>query len=54
MEKVDLARYRESDEDDRLGQNAVPVHAYCLPGRASDVANTCLPLAKVSPHHIRP
>ena len=47
FEHVGLAKFRESDEDDRLGQNAIPVHGFCLPGRASDVENTCFPLAKV-------
>lgn len=44
---MDLAQFRESDEDDRLGQNAVPVHGFCLPGRAEEIKNTCLPIAKV-------
>lgn len=46
FERVDLAKFRESDEDDRLGQNAIPVHGFCLPGRSADVENTCVPLAK--------
>ncbi|MCJ1439071.1 hypothetical protein MMC27_008462 [Xylographa pallens] len=46
FEHVDLAAFRESDEDDKLGQNAVPVHGFCLPGRAEELKNTCLPLAK--------
>ena len=46
FETLDLSKFRESDEDDRLGQNAVPILGYCLPGRSSDVENTCLPLAK--------
>ncbi|MCJ1320312.1 hypothetical protein MMC15_005650 [Xylographa vitiligo] len=46
FEHVDLAAFRESDEDDKLGQNAVPVHGFCLPGRADELKNTCLPLAK--------
>lgn len=46
FEEVNLAAFRESDEDDRLGRNAVPVQAYCLPGRSAEVKNTCLPLAK--------
>ena len=46
FETVDLSKFRESDEDDRLGQNAIPIIGYCLPGRSSDVENTCLPLAK--------
>ncbi|ODH28599.1 hypothetical protein ACO22_03917 [Paracoccidioides brasiliensis] len=46
FEYVNLSEYRESDEDDQLGQNAIPVHAFCLPGRADEVRNTCLPMAK--------
>ena len=46
FEHVDLAQFRESDEDDRLGQNAVLVHGFCLPGRSVEVENTCIPLAK--------
>ena len=47
FEHIDLAEFRESDEDDKLGQNAVPLHAFCLPGRVDETKNTCLPLAKV-------
>lgn len=47
FEHVDLTEFRESDEDDKLGQNAVPVHGFCLPGRADETKNTCLHLAKV-------
>lgn len=47
FEHIDLAEFRESEEDERLGQNAVPVHGFCLPGRIDDVKNTCLPVAKV-------
>ena len=52
FEHVDLGEYRESDEDDKLGQNAVLTHGFCLPGRAEEMKNTCIPLAKVSiyPH----
>jgi transcription initiation factor TFIID subunit 2 len=46
FEYVNLSECRESDEDEQLGQNAVPVHAFCLPGRADEVRNTCLPMAK--------
>lgn len=46
FEHVDLSLFRESDEDDRLGQNAIPVHGFCLPGRSAEVENTCVPLAK--------
>ena len=47
FEQIDLATFRESTEDDRLGQNAVPLLGYCLPGRMADLQNTCFPLAKV-------
>ena len=47
FEHVDLAEFRESEEDERLGQNAVPVHGFCLPGRVDEIKNTCLPIAKV-------
>ncbi|KAL2009944.1 hypothetical protein VTN00DRAFT_5751 [Thermoascus crustaceus] len=46
FEYVNLSEFRESDQDDQLGQNAVPVHAFCLPGRADEVRNTCFPMAK--------
>ncbi|KAI9886207.1 MAG: PX domain-containing protein ypt35 [Watsoniomyces obsoletus] len=45
-EYVDLAAFREADEDERLGQNAVPVHGYCLPGREGELMATCIPMAK--------
>lgn len=48
FENVDLSGFREVDDDDKLGSNAVRVHAFCLPGRASEVRNTCVPLAKVN------
>ena len=47
FEHVDLAEFRETDEDDRLGQNAVPLHGFGLPGRSEELRNTCFPLAKV-------
>ena len=50
FEEVNLTAFRESDEDDRLGRSAVPVHGFCLPGRAAEVRNTCFPLAKVCPY----
>lgn len=46
FEYVNLSQFRESDEDDQLGQNAIPIHAFCLPGRGDEVKNTCLPMAK--------
>ncbi|KAI9769282.1 MAG: hypothetical protein M1835_006729 [Candelina submexicana] len=46
FEHVDLSEFRETDEDEKLGQNAVRVHGFCLPNRAEEVGNTCLPMAK--------
>ncbi|TKA77756.1 hypothetical protein B0A49_01555 [Cryomyces minteri] len=46
FEHVDLSEFREMDEDDKLGQNAIRVHGFCLPGRADEVRNTCMPMAK--------
>ncbi|KAI4139467.1 MAG: hypothetical protein L6R39_006275 [Caloplaca ligustica] len=46
FEHVDLAEFREGVEDDKLGQNAVPLHGFCLPGRVEEVRNTCVLMAK--------
>jgi transcription initiation factor TFIID subunit 2 len=46
FEYVNLAAFRESDEDDKLGGSAIPLHGFCLPGRAEELRNTCMPLAK--------
>lgn len=47
FEHVDLTDFREVDEDDKLGQNAIKVDGFCLPGRAEELRNTCMPMAKV-------
>jgi len=47
FEYVDLsAEFRQSDEDDKLGQSAIKVHGFCLPGRADELRNTCMPIPK--------
>lgn len=46
FEYVNLADFRESDQDEQLGQNAIPLHAFCLPGRADEVQNTSFPMAQ--------
>ena len=51
FEHVDLAEFREVEEDDRIGQNSVPLHGFCLPGRSEELKNTCFPLAKVRRLH---
>ncbi|KAF2403964.1 hypothetical protein EJ06DRAFT_527544 [Trichodelitschia bisporula] len=53
FEEVDLAEFRESEEDQMLGQNAVGVHGFCLPGRADEVRNCCMPLPMCIDHFIR-
>lgn len=45
FEQVDLSDFRESDQDEKLGQNAVRVHGFCLAGRAEEVRYTCMPVA---------
>jgi transcription initiation factor TFIID subunit 2 len=45
FEMVDLTKYRESDQDDKLGQSAYNVHGFCLPGRAEELKNVCIPIA---------
>ncbi|OJJ46069.1 hypothetical protein ASPZODRAFT_67245 [Penicilliopsis zonata CBS 506.65] len=46
FEYVNLTDFRESDQDEQLGRNAIPVHGFCLPGRAGETRNTCFPMAK--------
>ncbi|KAF2674652.1 hypothetical protein BT63DRAFT_367208, partial [Microthyrium microscopicum] len=45
FEEVDLSEYRESEQDDKMGRSVVRVHGFCLPGRADELRNTCMPLA---------
>lgn len=47
FEYIDLANIRESEEDEKLGQNAVQLHGYCLPERMDELRNTCFPTSKV-------
>lgn len=37
FEHVDLSEYRDTADDERLGSNAVKVHAFCLPGKEDEV-----------------
>ena len=46
FEYVDLSASREAESEERLGQSAVKVGAYCLPGRSGEVRNTCFPVSK--------
>lgn len=46
FEQVDLSEFREQEDEEKLGQGqSVPVSAFCLPGRAEEVRNTCAPMA---------
>ena len=45
FEHVDLSKSRDSDEEERMGQSAIRVDGFCLPGRSKDLRNTCVPIA---------
>ncbi|KIX02248.1 uncharacterized protein Z518_08187 [Rhinocladiella mackenziei CBS 650.93] len=46
FERVNLSELRDAQEVEELGRNAVDMLAYCLPGRAEETKNACLPLTK--------
>lgn len=46
FEHVDLSEYRDTADDERLGSNAVKVHAFCLPGKEEEVRNSAMMLAR--------
>ncbi|EHY58983.1 Transcription initiation factor TFIID subunit 2 [Exophiala dermatitidis] len=46
FEQVNLGELRDPQEAEELGRNAVEMLAYCLPGRAEETRNTCLPTPK--------
>lgn len=46
FEKVSLSEFRDAQEIEELGKNAVEMVGYCLPGRVEDVKNTCLPTTR--------
>ena len=45
FEEVDLSKTRRPDVEERLGQSAVKIRGYCLPGKSKDLLNTCTPVA---------
>ncbi|KAI7157163.1 hypothetical protein KC352_g27398, partial [Hortaea werneckii] len=47
FERVDLSSTREAEDEERLGQSAVKIDGFCLPGRGEEVRNTCWPLTRV-------
>ncbi|KAF2754193.1 hypothetical protein EJ05DRAFT_494569 [Pseudovirgaria hyperparasitica] len=52
FEHIDLSEYRESDQDDMLGSNAIRVSAFALPGRAEEVRNTCMTLPSATDYFV--
>ncbi len=45
FEQVDLGEFREEEGNEKLGQKAVVVTGYCLPGRSNELRNTCETMA---------
>lgn len=43
---MDLSSYRDTQDDERLGSNAIRVHAFCLPKREDEVRNSAMILAR--------
>ena len=50
FEHVDLTVFRASEEEEKLGQTAIKVEAYCLPGRVDELENTCVPICQAIDH----
>lgn len=53
FERVNLSDLRDAQEVEELGRNAVEMLAYCLPGRAEETKNTCLPMTQVVDYVVR-
>ncbi|EMC95508.1 hypothetical protein BAUCODRAFT_123936 [Baudoinia panamericana UAMH 10762] len=47
FERIDLSSVRDADDEERLGQRAVKVDGFCLPGRGDQVRNTCYPATRI-------
>lgn len=47
FERINLAEYRESENEELLKSQAVSIHGFCLPGRAAELRNICMPLTMV-------
>ncbi|SMQ51313.1 unnamed protein product [Zymoseptoria tritici ST99CH_3D7] len=50
FEHVDLTSFRATEDETRLGQTAVKIDGYCLPGRSEEVENTCFPIHLAADH----
>lgn len=42
FQHVDLSEYRDTSEDDRLQDEAIKVHTFCLPGKEDEVRNSAM------------
>lgn len=54
FERVNLSEYRDVETEEAMGTLSVDVLGYCLPGRESDLRNTCMFIPKVSPEIYKP
>ncbi|TKA23026.1 hypothetical protein B0A50_07244 [Salinomyces thailandicus] len=50
FERVDLSGNRHAEDEERLGQSAVKIDGFCLPGRGEEVRNACFPLTRIIDH----
>lgn len=46
FETVDLSMFRAPEDEEKLGQTAIKVYGYCLPGRVDELENTCVPICQ--------
>ncbi|KAF9736050.1 hypothetical protein PMIN02_001628 [Paraphaeosphaeria minitans] len=46
FQEVDLSKFRTESEGDRLQDQAVRVHAFCLPGREDELSNSAMMIPK--------
>ncbi|KAL8243616.1 hypothetical protein R6Q59_009874 [Mikania micrantha] len=53
FERVNLSEFRDAQEIEELGKNAVEMIGYCLPGRTEEVKNTCLPTTKAMDYFVK-
>ena len=53
FEQVKLSQLRGAQEDEELGQNAVEINGFCLPGRKAELQNTCLPVPRAMDYIVR-
>ncbi|KTW26896.1 uncharacterized protein T551_03358 [Pneumocystis jirovecii RU7] len=42
FEEINLTNFRDTDKDDTMGSSAVEVLGYCLPGRVTELKNSCM------------